>query len=219
MGAGWANFAMDARTDVKRTDIEGGLPGRRATLRSRAPHRSAAVCATLPASTDAALHASDRANEIAEIFKKTPCVAGLKPSGRYLAKDMDDVGSIPLLMKTLLDNGHLDGNCRTVPGRTNAENLKSVITIAGGVVVPKGNLVPEGAIVEVAGMLQDGDIIETRGLARTANVKLSVAELGGHETKWLPRATNHRSGALWKAVDGAVIHPCAAHEKQCYADI
>jgi dihydroxyacid dehydratase/phosphogluconate dehydratase len=60
----------------------------------------------------------------------------------------------------------------------------------------------------------------------TLNVKLTDPELVEPKTKWKPRATNHRSGALWKyaqqvgpAVDGAVTHPGGAHEKQCYADI
>src|SRR5881227_4426377 len=80
---------------------------------------------------------------------------------------MFEVGGIPLLMKTLLDNGHLHGDCITVTGRTIAENLKGVkwnphqdvvrsadkpITATGGVVGLKGNLAPEGAIVKVAGM-------------------------------------------------------------------
>jgi dihydroxy-acid dehydratase len=103
----------------------------------------------------------------AEIFKKTPCIADLKPAGRYVAKDMVEAGDIPLLMKTLLDHGFLHGDCLTVTGRTIAENLKSVkwnphqdvvrpadepITVTGGVVGPGGNLAPEGAIVKVAGM-------------------------------------------------------------------
>jgi dihydroxy-acid dehydratase len=127
-------------------------------------------------STNAALHLPAIAHEcgikfdlfdVAEIFKKTPYVADLKPGGRYVAKDMFEVGGIPLLMKTLLDNGHLHGECLTVTGRTIAENLKSVkwnphqdvvrpadkpITVTGGVVGLKGNLAPEGAIVKVAGM-------------------------------------------------------------------
>ena len=66
--------------------------------------------------------------------------------------------------------------------------------------------------------------IEIDGEVGTSNVKLSDAELAEHETKWELRATNHTSGALWNmpkgpAVDGAVIHPGGAHEKQCYADI
>ena len=91
----------------------------------------------------------------------------MKPGGRYVAKDMFEVGGIPLLMKTLLDHGFLHGECMTVTGRTIAENLKSVkwnpnqdvvrpadkpITVTGGVVGLKGNLAPEGAIVKVAGM-------------------------------------------------------------------
>jgi dihydroxyacid dehydratase/phosphogluconate dehydratase len=131
-------------------------------------------------------------------------------------------------MTTLLDNGHLHGDCLTVTGRTTAENLKRVKPIAatGNAVGLKGNRAPEGAIVKVAGMLQDGDIIEIDAEAGTLNVKLSDAELAERKTKWQPRATNHTSGALWKyaqqvgpAVDGAVTHPGGAHEKQYYADI
>jgi dihydroxy-acid dehydratase len=210
---------MDARVHIK-----GRLPSRHVT--------EGVVCAppfaaALSDSVNAAAHPSGIANEVAEIFKKTPYAAGLKPGSRYLAKDMYEVSAIPLLMKTLLDNGHLDGDCITVTGRTIAENLKSVKPIAttGGVVGVMANLAPEGAVVEVAGMLQDGDI-EIGGEVRTANVKLSAFEPAEHETKWRPRATNQTLGALWKyardigpAVDGAVIHPCGAHEKQYYADI
>ena len=64
--------------------------------------------------------------DVAEIFKKTPYIADLKPGGRYVAKDMFEAGGVPLLMKTLLDHGFLHGDCLTVTGRTIAENLKSV---------------------------------------------------------------------------------------------
>jgi dihydroxy-acid dehydratase len=105
--------------------------------------------------------------DVAEVFKKTPYIADLKPGGRYVAKDLFEVGGIPLLMKTLLDQGYLHGDCMTVTGRTIAENMASVkwnphqdvvypadkpITVTGGVVGLKGNLAPEGAIVKVAGM-------------------------------------------------------------------
>ena len=63
---------------------------------------------------------------MAEIFKRTPYIADLKPGGRYVAKDMFEAGGIPLLMKTLLDHGYLHGDCMTVTGRTIAENLASV---------------------------------------------------------------------------------------------
>lgn len=137
---------------------------------------AAAVVAASGGSTNAALHLPAIAHEcgiefdlfdVAEIFKKTPYVADLKPGGRYVAKDMFEAGGIPLLMKTLLDNGFMHGDCLTVTGRTMAENLKSVkwnphqdvvrpadkpITATGGVVGLKGNLAPDGAIVKVAGM-------------------------------------------------------------------
>ncbi|WP_375414916.1 dihydroxy-acid dehydratase [uncultured Bradyrhizobium sp.] len=137
---------------------------------------AAAVVAASGGSTNAGLHLPAIAHEcgikfdlfdVAEIFKKTPYVADLKPGGRYVAKDMFEVGGIPLLMKTLLDHGYLHGDCLTVTGRTIAENLQGVkwnphqdvvrsadtpITITGGVVGLKGNLAPEGAIVKVAGM-------------------------------------------------------------------
>src|SRR5580765_6712552 len=142
----------------------------------RALENAAAVVAASGGSTNAALHLPAIAHEcglkfdlfdVAEIFKKTPYVADLKPGGRYVAKDMFEVGGIPLLMKTLLDHGYLHGDCLTVTGRTIAENLASVkwndeqdvvrpadnpITATGGVVGLKGNLAPEGAIVKVAGL-------------------------------------------------------------------
>jgi dihydroxy-acid dehydratase len=142
----------------------------------KALENAAAVVAASGGSTNAALHLPAIAHEcgiefnlfdVAEIFKKTPYVADLKPGGRYVAKDMFEAGGIPLLMKTLLDHGYLHGDCLTVTGRTMAENLKSVkwnphqdvvrpannpITATGGVVGMKGNLAPDGAIVKVAGM-------------------------------------------------------------------
>src|SRR5947209_13486968 len=142
----------------------------------KALENAATVIAATGGSTNGALHLPAMAHEagikfdlfdVAEIFKKTPYIADLKPGGRYVAKDMFEAGGIPLLMKTLLDNGFLHGDCLTVTGRTIAENLKSVkwnphqdvvrpadtpITVTGGVVGLKGNLAPDGAIVKVAGM-------------------------------------------------------------------
>ena len=143
---------------------------------------AAATVAASGGSTNAALHLPAIAHEcgieftlfdVAEIFRKTPYVADLKPGGRYVAKDMFEVGGIPLLMKTLLDHGYLHGDCLTVTGRTIAENLEKVawnpdqdvvrpadkpLTPTGGVVGLKGNLAPEGAIVKVAGMSLDKQV-------------------------------------------------------------
>jgi dihydroxy-acid dehydratase len=186
---GGTDRAMDARTN-----INSRLPSRHVTegperaplialnirprdiVTRRSLQNAATVVAASGGSTNAALHLPAIANEggikfnlfdVAEIFKKTPYVADLKPGGRYVAKDMFEARGIPLLMKTLLDNGHLHEDCLTVTGRTIAENLKSVkwnphqdvvrpadkpITVTGGVVGLKGNLAPEGAIGKVAGM-------------------------------------------------------------------
>lgn len=142
----------------------------------KALENAATVVAASGGSTNAGLHLPAIAHEcgiefdifdVAEIFKRTPYIADLKPGGRYVAKDLFEVGGIPLLMKTLLDEGYLHGDCLTVTGRTIAENLENVawnpdqdvirpagnpITPTGGVVGLRGNLAPDGAIVKVAGM-------------------------------------------------------------------
>src|SRR5437773_7211536 len=142
----------------------------------KALENAAAVVSATGGSTNVALHLPAIANEcglsfdlfdVAEVFKRTPYVADLKPSGRYVAKDLFEAGGVPLLMKTLLKHGYLHGHCMTVTGRTMAETLESVswnedqdvvcpasnpLSPTGGVVGLKGNLAPEGAIVKVAGM-------------------------------------------------------------------
>jgi dihydroxy-acid dehydratase len=155
----------------------------------RALENAAAVVAASGGSTNAALHLPAIAHEcgiqfdlfdVAEIFKKTPYIADLKPGGRYVAKDLFEAGGVPLLMKTLLDHGYLHGDCITVTGRTIAENLSKVqwnpdqdvvrsadtpITPTGGVVGLKGSLAPDGAIVKIAGLAN----LKFRGPARCFN--------------------------------------------------
>jgi len=142
----------------------------------KALENAAAVVAATGGSTNAALHLPAIANEcgidfdihaVGEIFKRTPYLADLMPGGKYSAKDMYEVGGVQVILKTLLDGGFLHGDCLTVTGKTMAENLKNVkfpdgqdvvfpynkpLRPEGGVVVLKGNLAPEGAIVKVAGM-------------------------------------------------------------------
>jgi dihydroxy-acid dehydratase len=142
----------------------------------KALENAATVVAASGGSTNAGLHLPAMAHEcgidfdlfdVAEIFKKTPYIADLKPGGRYVAKDLFEAGGIPLVMKTLLDHGYLHGDCMTVTGRTIAENMQNVkwnadqdvvvpankpLKPTGGVVGLRGNLAPEGAIVKVAGM-------------------------------------------------------------------
>ncbi|MDX3908506.1 MAG: dihydroxy-acid dehydratase [Sphingobium sp.] len=137
---------------------------------------AARVVAATGGSTNAGLHLPAMAHEagidfdlfdVAEIFKTTPYIADLKPGGRYVAKDMHDAGGVYMLMKTMLDNGLLHGNCLTVTGKTLGENIDQVIwnpdqkviydvktplSPTGGVVGLRGTLAPDGAIVKVAGM-------------------------------------------------------------------
>lgn len=139
---------------------------------------AAAVVAATGGSTNGALHLPAIANEcgidfdmhaVGEIFKRTPYIADMKPGGRYVAKDLFEVGGVQIVLKTLLEGGYLHGDCLTVTGKTMAENLANVsfpsnqdvvrtvsapLSPTGGVVVLKGNLAPEGAIVKVAGLKQ-----------------------------------------------------------------
>ena len=142
----------------------------------KALENAAAVVAASGGSTNAALHLPAIANEcgidfdlfaVAEVLKRTPYIADLKPSGRYVAKDMFEAGGVPLLMKTLLDHGYMHGDCLTVTGWTMADNMAKVawnedqdvvrpandpLSPTGGVVGLRGSLAPDGAIVKVAGM-------------------------------------------------------------------
>ncbi len=139
---------------------------------------AARIVAASGGSTNAGLHLPAIANEIGvdfdledvtKIFRETPYIADLKPGGRYVAKDMYEIGGVQVLMKALFDGGYLHGDCLTVTGETIAEQMEKVtfpsdqdiirptsspLSPTGGVVGLKGNLAPEGAIVKIAGMTQ-----------------------------------------------------------------
>lgn len=155
--------------------IKSGLRPRDIVTR-KALENAAVVVAASGGSTNGGLHLPAIAHEagikfdlddVCEIFKKTPYIADLKPGGRYVAKDVYDIGGVPVLLKALLDGGYLHGDCMTVSGKTLAENLADVkfpvdqdvirptsnpILPTGGVVGLKGSLAPQGSIVKVAGM-------------------------------------------------------------------
>jgi dihydroxy-acid dehydratase len=152
----------------------------------KALENAAMIVAASGGSTNGALHLPAIAHEVgidfdlhavAAIFKRTPYIADMKPGGRYVAKDLFDIGGVPVLMRALLDGGYLHGDCLTVTGKTVAENLAGVslpknqdvvrptsspLSPTGGVVGLKGNLAPQGAIVKVAGMHD----LKFRGRAR-----------------------------------------------------
>ena len=137
---------------------------------------AARVVAATGGSTNAALHLPAMAHEagiefdlfdVAEIFKTTPYMADLKPGGNYVAKDMYEAGGVYMLMKSLLAEGFLKGDCLTVTGKTLGENIDEItwnpdqkviypaakpLSPTGGVVGLRGSLAPNGAIVKVAGM-------------------------------------------------------------------
>jgi dihydroxy-acid dehydratase len=136
-----------------------------------------AIVAATGGSTNAALHLPALANEaglkltldeIQKISHRTPLVADLKPGGRYVMQDVWKVGGVPAIMKVLLEAGLLHGDSMTVTGKTIRENLKHVpmpdakqdvvvtaehpLDQTGGLVVLRGNLAPDGAVIKVAGV-------------------------------------------------------------------
>lgn len=98
---------------------------------------------------------------------KVPHIADMKPSGKYVMQDLYEVGGVPAVMKMLLEQGLLHGDCLTVTGNTIAENLANVPSLkegqkiirslddplkkTGPLVVLRGNLAPEGAVAKMSG--------------------------------------------------------------------
>jgi len=137
---------------------------------------AAVIVAASGGSTNAALHLPAIANEagikftledVTNISKKTPYIADLKPGGKFVAKDLYEIGGVPILIKSLLDGGLLHSDCLTVTGKTIGENHENIkfptdqkiiystskpISHTGGFVGLKGNLAPDGAILKVAGL-------------------------------------------------------------------
>ena len=102
------------------------------------------------------------------ISDKTPLIADLKPSGKYLMEDVHQIGGTPAIMKYLLNEGYLHGDCMTVTGKTLAENLADIepmefekqdiilpktkaLKTSGNLQILKGNLAEEGAVAKISG--------------------------------------------------------------------
>lgn len=101
------------------------------------------------------------------ISDKTPLIADMKPSGKYLMEDLHHIGGTPAVMRLLLDEGRLNGDCKTVTGKTIAENLKDIkpVSLDKGIIYPLnkpikanghlqmlyGNLAVEGAVAKITG--------------------------------------------------------------------
>tara|TARA_E500000331_G_scaffold115623_1_gene112765 strand:+ start:1926 stop:3626 length:1701 start_codon:yes stop_codon:yes gene_type:complete len=154
------------RKDIKPSDI----------LTKEAFENAVTVVTAMGGSTNTCLHLPAIAYEagisltledIHDISMRTPHLADMKPAGKYLMYDLDNVGGVPLVMKRLLDLGLIHGDCITVTGKTVRENLENIedagkenevvrkidnpISPSGGLVILHGNLAPDGAVLKVAG--------------------------------------------------------------------
>ena len=151
-------------------------------IMTRAAFENAMVLVTvLGGSTNAVLHliAMARAVDVAlgiddfqAVSDRTPYLADLKPSGRYVMEDLHKVGGVPAVMRFLLENGMIDGDCMTVTGKTIAENLADTPALnegqdllrpldrpfkaSGHIRILKGNLAPGGAVAKISG--KEGEV-------------------------------------------------------------
>jgi dihydroxy-acid dehydratase len=167
-------IAQRAGVQVMHTLETGGPLPRDLVTRASLENACAAVAAT-GGSTNAALHIPAIAHEagirftlddVAAVFQRTPLIADLQPGGRFLARDLHEVGGVPVVLKALLVGGYIDGSVLTLDGRTLADALADTpepdgevvrpcsraIHPSGGVTVLKGNLSPDGAVLKIAGL-------------------------------------------------------------------
>ena len=145
-------------------------------------NNACAIVAATGGSTNAALHIPAIAHEagirfsfddVAAAFERTPLIGNLRPGGAYHAQDVHGVGGVPMIAKALIGSGHLDGTALTAgglsleaacahapsPDGAVVRSPAEAITPTGGLVVLKGNLAPDGALIKIAGlraMLHEG---------------------------------------------------------------
>jgi dihydroxy-acid dehydratase len=155
--------------------LQRGGPLPREIVTRKALENGAAIVAATGGSTNAALHLPAIANEagivftiddVGEVFARTPLIGNLRPGGKYTAKEVYDTGGTAVVIRALIESGHIDGACVTITGRTIAEeygdanapdgevihSTRTPIMPDGGVAVLKGNLCPDGAVIKVAGL-------------------------------------------------------------------
>lgn len=141
------------------------------------------MVAVLGGSTNAVMHLIAMAHSVGieltlkdfqDISDRTPLLADLKPSGKYLMEDLHNVGGVPGVMKYLLKEGFLHGDCLTVTGKTIAENLASVpdlhdgqqvvfevenaLKATGNIQILYGNIATEGCVAKISG--KEGEFFE-----------------------------------------------------------
>ena len=178
--------AQNAVSDNKRRDsFEAGAAVRALIDRDIKPsdilsleafENAITVCVALEGSTNAVLHllaiahAADvplKLDDFTRVGERVPVLADMRPAGRFAMSELIEIGGIRPLMKALLDEGLLHGDCPTVTGKTMAENLGEVAPYPDGqqiirpfanpikkdshLVVLYGNLAPEGAVAKITG--------------------------------------------------------------------
>lgn len=141
------------------------------------------MVAVLGGSTNAVMHLIAMAHSVGieltlqdfqDISDKTPLLADLKPSGKYLMEDLHNVGGVPAVMKYLLKEGLLHGDCLTVTGKTIAENLATIpalhdgqeviheiqkaLKATGNIQILYGNIATEGCVAKISG--KEGEFFE-----------------------------------------------------------
>ena len=155
--------------------IERGGPLPRDIVTRKAIENACAVVAATGGSTNAALHIPAIAHEagirfdlddVARVCARTPLIADLRPGGRFTARDVHEIGGTAVILRALIESGHIDGNCLSVTGQSLAEAYGAAAMPDGAVVravttpilpdsglaVLKGNLCPDGALIKVAGL-------------------------------------------------------------------
>lgn len=155
--------------------LEAGSPLPRDLITFKSLENACAIVAATGGSTNAVLHIPAIAHEagvafgldaVASVMARVPLLADMKPGGRFLAKDLHAVGGVAVVLKELLAAGHLHGDTVHVGGATLADLLAqspdpdgevvrrrtNPLAATGGLVVLKGNLCPEGALLKVAGL-------------------------------------------------------------------
>jgi dihydroxy-acid dehydratase len=167
-------YAREAAALVM-AQIHSGGPLPREIVTRRSLENAAAIVAATGGSTNAVLHIPAIAHEAgirftmedaAAVLERTPLIADLRPGGRFTAKDVYDIGGAAVVIRELMRSGFIDGTCLTVTGRKLREIYGGALAVDGavvrpcsaplsangGVVVLKGNLCPDGAVIKVAGL-------------------------------------------------------------------
>ena len=167
-----------AVTDVLASDLRP-----RQIMTKEAFENAIAVVMAVAGSTNAVLHLLAIAREahvdltlddFDRVSRRTPHLVDVRPAGKFVMSDLDRVGGVPVVLKELLDLGLLHGDCLTVTGKTQAENLGDAKPQApdgvvvhpadapihpwGGIAILRGNVAPDGAVIKAAGM--EGTVFE-----------------------------------------------------------